>query len=315
MQLPNTTLSNLYSYHPPQPTSQLYSHFPPQNPNPSPNPNYPPIHYEPHYTTAPVDPNPPGVDSYYTSSYPVNHAGGLYNDHRAPALTYSHAVSAAPPSTYATEPAVYHLAAQEPVLHYDYANTLYSTTATVPQDASQQLIPAIPHTSWTDLNPTVQSRVAWKKIPKKTKIAQSAWCEVCKLACNSAEVLSTHKLGKKHLKNLANLTKTASVATTSVAATSAAATSVITNINSAVPSNTIIGPVENPKKGKSGKKKAETPQDLAKKKRKVLEGGAAANLVRTCQICNVVCNSDTVYRFHIAGQKHASMLKNHSKLL
>jgi hypothetical protein len=43
---------------------------------------------------------------------------------------------------------------------------------------------------------------------------------------------------------------------------------------------------------------------------KVLQGGAVANAMRTCAICNVVCNSDTVFKFHVAGQKHASMVHN-----
>ncbi|XP_071735059.1 uncharacterized protein [Rutidosis leptorrhynchoides] len=308
MQPPNPYLYNPYSYHPSQPTSQFGSHSLPQNPNPNPIPNYPPIHYESHYPTAQVDHNPPGVDSYYHSSlYHVNHAGGVYIDHRAAALSYSHAVSAVPPSTYATDSVVYDWAAKEPDLRYDYSNTVYTTATTVSQDASLQHIPAIAHVRWIDPNPnpTVQPRMAWKKIPKKAKISQSAWCEVCKLTCNSTDVLLKHKMGKKHLKNLESLTKPTSVATPSIATTS-----VTTNFNLAVQSNRVIGPMENPMKGNLGKKKkVETPQDLAAKKRKVLEGGAAANLVRTCQICNVVCNSDTVYRFHIAGQKHASMFK------
>lgn len=166
--------------------------------------------------------------------------------------------------------------------------------ATVPQDASQQLLPAIPtHSTWPNSNSTVQSHGHWRKILKKTKIAQSAWCEICKLACNSGDVLYKHKLGKKHQKNVEKLISAASVTTISTTT-----------------SNPVIGPSEKPKKGNSGiKKKAETLQDLEIKRMKVLHGGAAANAVKTCTICNVVCNSDTVFRFHLAGQKHASMLK------
>ena len=50
-------------------------------------------------------------------------------------------------------------------------------------------------------------------------------------------------------------------------------------------------------------------EDLETKRRKVLEGGAAAGAVRTCTICNVVCNSQTVFGSHLAGQKHAAMVK------
>lgn len=172
---------------------------------------------------------------------------------------------------------------------------------TVSQDGSQHLVPAIPtHSNWPNQKSTIQPRGPWKKVPKKTKIAQSAWCEICKIECNTKDVLDNHKLGKKHLKILNKLNSAALV--TSISAT--------THVNPIVPSNPFIGPSENPKKGTSGsKKKAETPQELEMKRRKVLEGGAAASAVRTCSFCNVVCNSDTVFRFHLAGQKHASMLK------
>ncbi|PWA60856.1 Zinc finger, U1-type [Artemisia annua] len=172
---------------------------------------------------------------------------------------------------------------------------------TVPQDGSQYLVPAIPtHSNWSNQKSTVQPRGPWKKVPKKTKIAQSAWCEICKIECNTKDVLDKHKLGKKHQKILSKLNSAALV--TSISAT--------THVNPVVPRNPFIGPSENPKKGASGsKKKAETPQELEMKRRKVLEGGAAASAVRTCSFCNVVCNSDAVFRFHLAGQKHASMLK------
>ena len=41
-----------------------------------------------------------------------------------------------------------------------------------------------------------------------------------------------------------------------------------------------------------------------------MECGAAANAVRTCSICNVVSNTETV--FNLAGQKHAAMVKKHA---
>ncbi|KAI7741411.1 hypothetical protein M8C21_000871 [Ambrosia artemisiifolia] len=264
MQPMNSTFTDPYAHHQ---TSQYYSHIlPTQNPNPY------PIHHQPPFTT---DPKPPGVDSYFHSYHPSD-------------FTYSHSIPPPPPSisdllTQAWAP--------QDSLH-QYGNTLlYPAGATVSQDVSQQLLPAIPtHNTWTNPKPAVHS---WKKIPKKTKIAQSAWCEICKIACNTGDVLYKHKLGKKHIKNVEKLMSAASGATTSTAT-----------------SNPVIGPVEKPNKGITGtKKKAETPQDLEVKRIKVLQGGAAAAAVRTCTLCNVVCNSDTVFKFHLAGQKHASMLK------
>ncbi|KAL0450486.1 UNVERIFIED_CONTAM: hypothetical protein Slati_1605000 [Sesamum latifolium] len=241
-------------------------------------------------------------------------------------------------------------------------------------------------------NPAIQSqrRKTWKKLPSKTKVVQSAWCEVCKVDCNSKGVLDQHKLGKKHKKNLEKLKG----ATTSVpvSAPVAAPPAIITTspaIEAAPPAivatspaivapppaivatspaivapppaivatspaivapppaivatspaivappaaateagstplppsalgpvdKSIIGPEENPHKSttssskKARKKAAARTEDLETKRRKVLEGGAAADGVRACSICNVVCNSDTVFNYHLAGQRHASMIK------
>nr|GEX58404.1 zinc finger RNA-binding protein [Tanacetum cinerariifolium] len=192
--------------------------------------------------------DPPGAEAYY-HSYPNPNPNPNPNPYAA------------------ADVGVQNWEVENLVHHYggDTAGSYNGAGETVPQDGSQHLVPAIPtHSNWPNQKSTVQPRGPWKKIPKKTKIAQSAWCEICKIECNTKDVLDQHKLG----------------------------------------------PSENPKKGTSGsKKKAETPQELEMKRRKVLEGGAAASAVRTCSFCNVVCNSDTVFRYHLAGQKHASMLK------
>lgn len=139
-----------------------------------------------------------------------------------------------------------------------------------------------------------------KKPKTKTKIVQSAYCEICKVDCTSKEVLDQHKLGKKHMKNLEKLKQ---------------ATDTSLNADAGLNNQVIIGPQENPNKGeavsggKSRRKATETKEDLERKRRKVLDGGAVAEAVRTCSICNVVCNSETVYHYHIAGQKHAAMVK------
>lgn len=60
---------------------------------------------------------------------------------------------------------------------------------------------------------------------------------------------------------------------------------------------------------KKKKKASEKADDMETKKKRVLEGGAAMDAVRTCSICKVVCNSETVFQYHLAGQKHAAMVK------
>lgn len=142
-----------------------------------------------------------------------------------------------------------------------------------------------------------------KKKPKKNKVVQFAWCEVCKISCNSNEIYAKHLSGKKHLKNVEKVEKGKSDAGGSNAPQAAT-----------VP---VIGPMENPASNnpssddiqKTQKSSTQTPEDLETKKRKIVESGTAADSVRTCTICNVVCNSQTVFDSHLAGQKHASMMK------
>ena len=113
--------------------------------------------------------------------------------------------------------------------------------------------------------------------------------------------------GKKHLKNLENLEKTKN------------GTCDPSSIDTPAETNLIIGPVENPAANDSSgfyvqksekTAKSETPkEDFQTKIRKVMTGGATAAAVRVCTICNVVCNSQTVFNYHLTGQKHAAMVK------
>ncbi|XVE54731.1 hypothetical protein DITRI_Ditri03aG0105300 [Diplodiscus trichospermus] len=148
----------------------------------------------------------------------------------------------------------------------------------------------------------------WNKGKKTTKINQSTWCEVCKVNCNSNDVYAKHLSGKKHLKNLENSEKYKN------------GTSYPSLIDKPAATNLITGPVENPaandssgvnvqKPEKRAAQSEATKEDLEVKKKKVLEGGAAAACVRVCTICNVVCNSQKVFNYHLSGQKHAAMVK------
>lgn len=146
-----------------------------------------------------------------------------------------------------------------------------------------------------------------RKCPKKNKVAQSAWCEVCKIDCNSNDIYIKHLSGKKHQKKLDKLSKSKNDVSAPASNAPLAST------------NPVIGPIENPdaNKGKSdvensGKKVAESQaleEDLETKKCKILEVGAVAEAIRTCTICNVVCNDQTSLTAHLAGQKHAAMVK------
>ncbi|MBA0593035.1 hypothetical protein Gorai_009994 [Gossypium raimondii] len=150
----------------------------------------------------------------------------------------------------------------------------------------------------------------WNKGKKitKNKISQPTWCEVCQINCNSSNVYAKHLSGKKHLKNLQNLEKSKN------------STCYSSSIDTPIAANLVIGAVENPaadgcsgadaqKSKKMIARSEAAKEDLETKKQKVIEGGAAATAIRVCVICNVVCNSQTVFNYHLTGQKHATMVK------
>lgn len=172
----------------------------------------------------------------------------------------------------------------------------------IPPNGTEQLITAnVNSILWTTSTVQARSSGTRKKGAKKMKIIQSAYCEVCKVDCNSDDILAQHKLGRRHKKNMEKLKDTVAPVPTVEASSD----------------NPVIGPPENPNKGKavSGKKTkatAESLEDLETKRRRIVECGAAADAVRTCSICNVVCNSETVFNYHLAGQKHTAMVKKHA---
>ncbi|GMH01363.1 hypothetical protein Nepgr_003202 [Nepenthes gracilis] len=152
------------------------------------------------------------------------------------------------------------------------------------------------HSAQTDAATNNSHAKGTEKGPKDVKNVQSIWCEACQVSCNSDDVFIIHKLGKKHQKNLEKLQNSESATTLT---------------------NCAIGPVKSPQSSnaycshsKRLEKKAvqiKIHEDLETKKRKIMESGVAADAVRTCTMCNVVCPSEIVFRSHLAGQKHAAM--------
>eukprot|EP00262_Sarcandra_glabra_P020825 TRINITY_DN8465_c0_g1_i1.p1 TRINITY_DN8465_c0_g1~~TRINITY_DN8465_c0_g1_i1.p1 ORF type:complete len:504 (+),score=82.36 TRINITY_DN8465_c0_g1_i1:167-1678(+) len=146
-----------------------------------------------------------------------------------------------------------------------------------------------------------------KKGPKKIKVVQSTWCEICKIECNSKDVLDKHKLGKKHMKNLQKLEEPKKDTNTTAPAPASAAEE---------PKDPAVGEgkeisLEDKGKAVGGqtRKGAPADEDLETKRRKIMEKGAAPESVRFCEVCNIVCNSQTVLNYHLAGSKHAAQLK------
>ncbi|KAI7741204.1 hypothetical protein M8C21_026493 [Ambrosia artemisiifolia] len=119
-------------------------------------------------------------------------------------------------------------------------------------------------------------------------------CGLCKITCTSNELLSMHIAGKKHLNKLRESGQIPNLPSTTVASPMVNLESEGNNVNS--DGSNMNG------------KRAGSHVDVESKKQKILQGGAPLNAIRTCTLCNVVCNSPTVFNAHLAGQKHAAMV-------
>lgn len=121
-------------------------------------------------------------------------------------------------------------------------------------------------------------------------------CELCGISCNTYEVLKTHLSGKKHQKNLEKSEKV-------IGPNPAPATEAGMLENEGKEEGKVVNVDGSSRKTK----RAGSDEDIEAKRRKILEGGAAMDALRTCTVCNVVCSSPTVYISHLAGRKHAAM--------
>ncbi|KAL9239482.1 hypothetical protein vseg_013799 [Gypsophila vaccaria] len=144
---------------------------------------------------------------------------------------------------------------------------------------------------------------------QKTTVVGAVWCEICKISCTSNDGLAIHRQGKKHKKNLENLRKSISDTTGSLSSSTTPVGPI--SMPTAVVDNpeVVQGLVPEPEPVKKKGARSMEPKDLETKKQKILEAGTPADAVKTCSICNVVCNSETVFSTHLAGQKHISMVK------
>lgn len=126
-----------------------------------------------------------------------------------------------------------------------------------------------------------------------------AVCELCGITCDTNEMLKIHMTGKKHRKNVEKSEKLIGPNPAPITEP-AAQPEVIGPLPEGVKMATADGSKRKAKRSDSG-------DDIEAKKQKILQSGTALNAVVTCTLCNVVCNSETVYHSHLAGQKHVAM--------
>ncbi|XP_072979040.1 uncharacterized protein [Typha angustifolia] len=266
------------------------------------NPNHNPSPSQEAYVSAAAG----AADSYVTNPY-APHGG--YENLGAVAYSYS-----PPPAeggiglTYYYDMGggdMHSLAAKEAIRQYGVEPFAYAPAATRPSNEIGSTLPThkiLQHWNQHSTHPTLKS-ARRKGFKKNTKVVQPAYCNVCKVDCNSPDVLKSHKQGKKHKKNLQKLHEF-------VTAKPMKPPTETTN------KQKILLPDKGKTVDEQSNKKgaAATPEDLKAKRQRVLEGGAAAEEVKVCNICNVVVNNQKVFEFHIAGQKHAAMLKRQQEL-
>ncbi|XP_042492524.1 uncharacterized protein LOC122072056 isoform X2 [Macadamia integrifolia] len=135
---------------------------------------------------------------------------------------------------------------------------------------------------------------------RSNTVVQSVWREICMIDCNKDE-WDQHNLIKMH-KNQEKLEEPEK------------------EVRGPAANDPPIGPKESPAANNSmtvgvqqPKKNGASPlgprEDLETRRRKLIEGGVAANSVKVCITCDVVCNSQAVFINHLRGQKHANMVK------
>ncbi|XP_042492530.1 zinc finger RNA-binding protein 2-like isoform X7 [Macadamia integrifolia] len=135
---------------------------------------------------------------------------------------------------------------------------------------------------------------------KRNTVVESARREIRMIDCNK-DALDQHNLVKMH-KNQEKLEEPEKEASSP-----AANDPPIGPKESPAANNSMTVGVQQPKK--NGASPLGPREDLETRRRKLIEGGVAADSVKVCIICDVVCNSQVVFINHLRGQKHANMVK------
>uniref|UniRef100_A0A7C9D9F2 U1-type domain-containing protein n=1 Tax=Opuntia streptacantha TaxID=393608 RepID=A0A7C9D9F2_OPUST len=165
-----------------------------------------------------------------------------------------------------------------------------------------------------------------------------AWCELCRVDCNTLEILEQHKNGKRHKKNLKlqeelhNLSKQLSVENPQVPLPKSKPETLPSEpVPKGIKSESEAG-------GKSEPSGAPPSEGSIRKdrtgvrggfKRKMRGGGRGGKSMRAydgsrrpveppkpkqmvpiiCDLCNVKCESQVVFESHVAGKKHLANVK------
>ncbi|KAF8378771.1 hypothetical protein HHK36_030120 [Tetracentron sinense] len=309
-----STDSYLHFYNPQQPSYPHYPFYPHQSQNPNPNPQTSLKHHEISSTQYEAGlglaPQPLGLDSYAAmASYPPTHVAyeaqaAVAYAHQPPQMGLMAAAAYyqdpnATTQNWTMNDAIRHFGA-DPV-GYAAAIKSLNKKSIVPSSSNSVLM-----NNWIN-QPLANGFI--QRTPNKTKVIQSMWCEVCKIDCNSQDVLNRHKMGKKHQKNVQKLQE-------SMKGSNAPSSTTLLKTSTATNNRILPGQMGSHIGGQMimGTSTVDVGDDLETKRQKLMEGGATTDSVRFCTICNVACNSQVVFSYHLAGKKHAAQVKQISSL-
>ncbi|CAH9097993.1 unnamed protein product [Cuscuta epithymum] len=139
-----------------------------------------------------------------------------------------------------------------------------------------------------------------------------AWCELCRVECNTPEILEQHKSGKKHLKNFKVQEELHRV----VAAANTAQVQPSEGVGPSLPPPEVNASVVNEggegqvrglkRKARGGGRGGGVGKSLRKKSTNGPKGG---HIPLICELCNVTCETQLVFQTHLKGKKHIANRK------
>ncbi|KAL0920823.1 hypothetical protein M5K25_009993 [Dendrobium thyrsiflorum] len=125
-----------------------------------------------------------------------------------------------------------------------------------------------------------------------------SWCDICRVDCNSLQVLEKHRTGKRHKRTVQLLER--------IEGRSEMVEKLVADddMKPEQHNESVALPIEGTKVETSNIN-CDASANPSKKKRK---RNSAPEQPRVCVLCNAVCNSEAMFQAHLAGKKHSSRI-------
>lgn len=150
-----------------------------------------------------------------------------------------------------------------------------------------------------------------------------AWCELCRVDCNTPEILEMHKSGKRHKKNLRVQEELKTLAQ-KTQGPQMSNTQFIPEAASALPGNVGVPNGKNPPVEQAATEENKVPEGQGSGLKRKKKGGPGGKRMKTndgsskltdppkqkeivpfiCELCSVKCESTIVFDSHLKGKKH-----------